>query len=80
MKVLLLVAFVALSAACFSSASASKTWTLTEANNNTNITPTLGDTIVIKLKGNPTTGHKWIIECLSGDAVTFPTPRVRFHS
>lgn len=79
MKFFVVLAFVALSCCFFTSASASKSWVLDESANNTNITPTVGDTILVQLKGNPTTGFKWILECLSGDVVSFGG-RVRVFS
>jgi len=42
---------------------------LTIANNGTLVTAAVQDTIIITLKGNPTTGHKWNTYAVFGQAV-----------
>jgi len=43
--------------------------TLTEADNGTTAEMHVGDTIVLQLPENPTTGYRWAIEALNADLV-----------
>ena len=42
---------------------------VTEANNGTSIDAEVGDTIVVRLSDNPTTGYRWDLEPVTGESL-----------